>query len=287
MINEKVDAEMYLRGENLYRDIEYRICILLSKLFYSRGLKAALEIREALKCWAKENNFYLTVSMNSVVERVIKENMQLQGQKPVRINKGDVATIKDKFDTYEERLVALAVLCYAKVYADSDGQFTLSLSALSHWLTFQPKYLRKYIRRLIDMGYIELVSKGDVSSWYKTTVVVAMDTYVIKVPYKNIGSISMIDNDIEQLYEDAFLNSTWYTIPGCRGWYRINEDQEVKVCERIINGRHYYSKVLRPTCSSSGRLYVNLLNEDGKQIKRSLDDLYSEAKALSNRIGGI
>lgn len=287
MINEKVDAEMYLQGENLYRDIEYRICILLSKLFYSRGLKSILEIREALKYWAKEKNFYLTVSMNSVAERVIKEDMQLQGQKPVRVNKSDIATIKDKFDTYEERLVALAVLCYAKVYADDDGQFTLSLSALSHWLTFQPKYLRKYLNRLIDLGYIELVSKGDVSSWYKTTVVVAMDTYVIKVPYKNTGNISMSDNNIEQLYEDAFLNNTWYTIPGCRGWYRINDDQEVKVCERVINGRHYYGKVLHPTCSSSGRLYVNLLNENGKQIKRSIDDLYSEAKRLSSRIGGI
>lgn len=278
MINEKIDAERYLQGEGLYRDVEYRICYLLSKLFYEQGNTTVPQIRDKLKQWAQDNDFYLKVSMNSVAERVINGDAMLQGQTPVYISTSDVATIKDKFDTYEERLVALAVLCYAKAYADYNGRFTLSASALSHWLTFQSKHLRKYLNRLIDLEYIKLVSKGDINSWYKNTVVVTIDTYKMIVPFDNVGEFELVDNNIEQLYEDAFLNTTWYDVPGYRGWYRINEDKDVKVCERFINGRHYYGKVLRPSYSSSGRLYVNLLNEKGKQVKCSLDNLYLTAK---------
>ena len=278
MINEKIDAERYLQGEGLYRDVEYRICYLLSKLFYEQGNTTVPQIRDKLKRWAQDNNFYLKVSMNSVAERVINGDAMLQGQTPVYISTSDVATIKSKFDTYEERLVALAVLCYAKAYVDYNGQFTLSASALSHWLTFQPKHLRKYLNRLIDLEYIKLVSKGDINSWYKNTVVVTIDTYKMIAPFDNVGEFELVDNNIEQLYEDAFLNTTWYDVPGYRGWYRINEDKDVKVCERFINGRHYYGKVLRPSYSSSGRLYVNLLNENGKQVKCNLDNLYLAAK---------
>lgn len=279
MINERVDAEKYLRGEGLYHDIEYRICFLLSKLFYEQGNTTASQIRDKLKEWAKDNKFYLKVSMNSIIERVIEREGFLSGQTPIHISSGDVAIIKDRFDTYEERLVALAILCYAKAYADASGQFTLSVSALSHWLTFQPKHLRKYLNRLINLEYITLVTKGDINSWYRSTVVITIDTYKINAPYDAAaGEFELIDNNIEQLYEDAFLDTTWYSIPGYRGWYKINEAKDVKVCERVIGERHYYGKVLQPTASTSGRLYVNLLNENGKQIKCSLDNLYELAR---------
>ena len=146
MINELVDVKQYLNGRGLNHDIEYRICLLLSKWFYSNGAETREEIRESLKDWAKQYGFFFTVAMNGVADRVISEKMTLRGQNPVFVNQNDIDIIVKKFDTYEERIVALAVLCYAKIYTTNRGDFKLSISALASWLGMERKTVSKYIR---------------------------------------------------------------------------------------------------------------------------------------------
>ena len=147
MINERVEVRDYLQGKNLHRDIEYRICLLLAKWYYEQGNTTVSAIREKLKIWAKENNFYFNVSMNTIASRGIDGQMKLQGDFPIYINDTDIGIIQRDFDSYYERIVALAVLCYAKAYA-KDNKFKISQIALEHWLNINHRTLSKYFKML-------------------------------------------------------------------------------------------------------------------------------------------
>lgn len=266
----------YLDGENLHRDIEYRICLLLAKWFYEQGDNTVVEIREHLKQWAKDNDFYFTVAMNPIATKVITEDMHL-ADAPVYLNDEDIAAIKERFDTYSEQLIALAVLCYAKAYADDDGKFKISQRMLGHWIGMNKKTVHKYLKRLENAGYISLYEAGETSSWYQKTVVSQLNCYQLCVPYINVGNFTFCDNNVAKLYDCIFLNTqpldeVWCPIPGYNNWYWINSQGKVKVCERMMNGRRFPSKILRPFQSASGKLYYNLMC-DGVQRKVSLEKL--------------
>lgn len=268
----------YLKGENLSRDIEYRICLLLAKWFYEQGDTTILEIRNHLKEWAIENNFYFTVAMNPVASRVINDNMKLLGDTPVYISDEDIDRIIERFDTYYERMVALAVLCYGKAYADASGKFKISKRMLGQWLKFNPKTVKKYMDNLVGLGFIQLYEEGGLSSWYNKTVVSQLNTYELLVPFDNTGNYKLVDNDIVGLYHRAFskhedVQEIWTSIPGYHNWYALSSSGKVEVKEREINGRIFPAKILRPFRSSSGKIYYNLSDEDGKQKKVSLERL--------------
>lgn len=268
----------YLRGENLSRDIEYRICLLLAKWFYEHGDTTVLQIRNHLKEWAIENDFYFNVAMNPVASRVIEDNMKLLGTGDIYVSRDDILEIIDRFDTYYERMVALAVLCYGKAYADRDGKFKLSKRALGHWLGFNQKTIKKYIDNLINLGYMSLYEEGGLSSWYNKTVVSQLNTYSLSVNYENTGEYKLIDNDIVSLYAEIFYGhvqdkETWMKIHGYNDWYSISNLGRVEVMEREIGGRIFPAKILRPFKSKSGKIYYNLMGEDNKQKKISVDKL--------------
>lgn len=268
----------YLRGENLSRDVEYRICLLLAKWFYEQGDTTVLEIRNHLKEWAIENNFYFNVAMNPVASRVIEGDMKLSGEDPIFVSDEDIDEITSRFDTYYERMVALAVLCYGKAYADSSGKFKISKRMLGQWLKFNPKTIKKYMDTLIALGFIRLYEEGGLSSWYNKTVVSQLNTYELLVSFENVGKYQLSDNNIADLYHRAFsghedVSEIWTSIPGYHGWYTLSSSGKVEVAEREINGRIFPAKILRPFRSSSGKIYYNLLDDDDIQKKISLEKL--------------
>lgn len=268
----------YLRGENLSRDIEYRICLLLAKWFYEQGDTTVLQIRNHLKEWAIKNDFYFNVAMNPVASRVIADNMKLLGANTVYISSEDISEIVNRFDTYYERMVALAVLCYGKIYADKDGKFKLSKRALGHWLGFNQKTIKKYIDNLINLDYISMYEEGGLSSWYNKTVISQLNTYSLSVNYENTGEYKLIENDIASLYAEIFLGhvqeeETWTRIQGYNDWYSVSNLGRVEVMAREIGDRIFPAKILRPFKSKSGKIYYNLMGEDNKQKKVSLDKL--------------
>lgn len=282
MINERAEVQQYLQGKNLHRDIEYRICLLLAKWFYEQGYKTEPEIREQLKKWAKENNFYFEVAMNPIATRVIEKDMKFLGGEDIYINTLDIELIKNNFDSYYEQITALGVLCYAKAYADEKGEFKLSQRSFSHWVGINKKTVTKYLKLLEKFKYIEKVESGAIKSWYQTTVIVQLNTYKILVPHENCGEYELKDNDIELLYSELFTdinleNEQWYDVPGYFGYYQVSSEQRVRVCRRVVNGREFPEKILNQFKSKSGKAYVNLLGEDGKQKKISVEKLLEMA----------
>ncbi len=282
MINELVEAKKYLRGEGLNREIEYRICLILAKWFYQEGATTRESLRGQLIAWAKENNFFITVAINPLCDRVISEDMKLLGQEPVRINDWDADDVVCLFDTYEERIVALAVLCYAKIYSDADGCFKLSIAALADWLCMERKTVVKYLKTLVGLNFIKQQDTSTVSSWYQKIVTSTCNTYQLNFKTTNEGEFIMEDNDIDKLYDSIFVSGEWHNIPGFNNWYMISDDGQVRVKKRSTNERLFASKILWPTVLPSGRKYVKLRNDDGKQQTCSVESLLK--LALENKV---
>lgn len=275
MINELTDVKRYLAGEGLHRDTEYRICLLLAKWYYHNGVTTREEIRERLIEWAKENDFFITVAMNPLIDKVISGDMQLLGQMPVPVSDREARIIAKKFDTYEERIVALGVLCYAKVYSDSSGAFKLSQSSLSRWLGMESRTIRKYITILRNLNFIRVNKLGNVNSWYQKTVVSRLNEYKMSFDLDEGGQYLLENNDIDKLYDDIYVSGQWHAIPGYEE-YKISDDKQVRVSKRVVGDKHYPSKILHPTVASSGRRYVYLSGDDG-QRKIAVDTLYNMA----------
>lgn len=272
MINERVEVRDYLQGKNLHRDIEYRICLLLAKWYYEQGNTTVSAIREKLKIWAKENNFYFNVSMNTIASRVIDGQMKLQGDFPIYINDTDIGIIQRDFDSYYERIVALAVLCYAKAYA-KDNKFKISQIALEHWLNINHRTLSKYFKMLEEFDYIGKVQGGDIHSWYNKYVVAESYTYEILVPCENTGKYQLVDNNIFDLYDIIFNgvdlhNEEWYPIEGYNDWYEISSAGRVRAKEREIDGRLFPAKILlQQNMKTAKSKYVYLFDEHTKKQK--------------------
>lgn len=274
MINEMTDVKRYLEGQGLSHDIEYRICLLLAKWYYQNGATTRDEIRERLKAWAKENSFYFTVSMNTVADRVISGQMKLLGGEPVYINEADKLIIVDKFDTYEERIVALAILCYAKTHSDRYGHFQLSQASLGKWLKMERKTIAKHIDQMVGSNFMAVVETGSVNSWYQSMVAVGCSIYELCFETINNGEWQLRDNDLHKLYDTMFVEGDWHDIPGFNGWYMISDDRQIRAKERRSCGKTYSSKILWPTTLPHGRTYINLRNEEGKQKRCSIEKLY-------------
>lgn len=272
MINERVEVRDYLQGKNLHRDIEYRICLLLAKWYYEQGNTTVSAIREKLKIWAKENNFYFNVSMNTIASRVIDGQMKLEGNFPIYINDTDIGIIQRDFDSYYERIVALAVLCYAKAYA-KDNKFKISQIALEHWLNINHRTLSKYFKMLEEFDYIGKVQGGDIHSWYNKYVVAESYTYEILVPCENTGKYQLVDNNIFDLYDVIFNgvdlhNEEWYPIEGYNDWYEISSAGRVRAKEREIDGRLFPAKILlQQNMKTAKSKYVYLFDEQTKKQK--------------------
>lgn len=210
--------------------------------------------------------------MKVIASRVIDGEMKLTGDQEIYVSKSDIDEIVERFDTYYERIVALGILCFAKANADSAGEFKISQSAFTHWLNLDKKTSRKYMKMLEDYGYIEKVGKIETKSWYQTMVVSSVGKYRILVPFKNSGTYILSDNNIDDLYCQAFLGYSldeeiWYPVPGYNGWYQVSNQGRVKVNEREVGGRYFSERIIKPFKSQSGKLYVNLFGEDGKQKK--------------------
>ena len=282
MINERVEVKQYLKGNNLSRRIEYRICLLLSKWFYEQGCTTVEAIRTQLIQWAKANNFYITIAMNPIAARVIRHQMKLLDYGPIRISQEDVTIIKERFDSHMERLMALSILCYSKAYGDAQGKFKLSTSMFSIWLGINKITTKKYLALLEDMEYILPVETSHVSVWYHKEAVNTLNLYRLNVPARNEGTYILKENDIHQLYAQIFegvdaSQEIWYPIPGYNGWYQISDQRRVRVCQRTVGSRTYPAKVLRLS-QKGNQSFAYLCGEDGKQRKISIDKLMAMAR---------
>ena len=208
MINEYLEVQQYLKGEGVNKECLQRICFLIACWYKELGYNK-LQIREAIFEWANRYHYFLDFSVNTIIYRVEENNAKLRRNSDIYINDDDIARIKARFDTKNVRMVALAILCYSKAFADKDGNFNLSTVSLGNWVGFSRTNISSYyLKELIDFSYVEKVNykKKKTYTWNKKTVARSL-VLKLKVPTVNEGKYKIKDNDIRALYDEVFGTS--------------------------------------------------------------------------------
>lgn len=205
-INEVIECKDYLEGRNIDTKCLYRICYMLAKWFKQEGF-SHIEIRDAIFRWGKQHNVYITYNVNKIIYTALEDKKRLKDNVVIKINQNDISEIKKRFDGNNTRLLALALLCYAKANANQDGEFSISSVALSNWLGLNRGNLSsRALSELIDFGYVERVSPAPGYVWKPADKADKYKQWNLKinVPLFNSGGVELVDNNILDLYKCIF-----------------------------------------------------------------------------------
>lgn len=159
MLNEKNEVLAILEGKRINKKRIYRSCYLLAKYFKSIGYDF-YQTRKEIFAWANKYGIFIIDDLNSIINRAYRDKNELIDEVSVSIGKQDLYEIIDRFDRYNARIAAFAIMCFAKVNANHNGEFQLSLIGLSNWIEVNYSVLvGRVIKELINFGYIKKVEK--------------------------------------------------------------------------------------------------------------------------------
>lgn len=206
LIDEKIDALNYLSGKYIYPRNLYRIYYILAKWFNSQGL-SKIEIRDSIFEWAGKYGITVKHCLNDIIDSVIDSGIPLKQDVVVRINQSDIHEINRHFDKKNTKLVALAILCYAKIYADKNKEFNLSSVPFGCWIGISDSQIRaRYFKELIDYSYMEKVSTPKNNYKWKNRDDDKTCKYKLLVDIDNSGDIVLEGNHINKLSSSIFQN---------------------------------------------------------------------------------
>ena len=201
MINELLEAEGYINGENINKEYTYRTCYLIAKYYLAQG-KSALETRELIFEWANRHSVYISSSLSGIVYKASVDGVVPRGETDVFISDGDIEEIKRRFDTKNTRMVALALLCYGKACADQNGECSLSTLALANWIGMnRGNMLNRCMPQMYGFSFISQVKpkyRWDRDGRDKMTHI------RFEVPLVNEGKYRLEDNNIAKLFSEIF-----------------------------------------------------------------------------------
>lgn len=205
MINEVYEVSQYLQGNDVTEKKLYRVRYLMAKFYKEQGLQK-FEIRDQIFDWGKKNNIYFTFSINTVIYRAFEDNRPLKNNTKVYINDTDIDFINKRFDSIKVKTVALAVLCYAKVFADKDNEFMVSTVDFANWLHMQqPHISARYIPELVDFDMLQRIDAEKCHfSWNGKKAYSKNRRYKINIALKNEGRYLLENNNILKLAEEIF-----------------------------------------------------------------------------------
>lgn len=200
MINEKQEALDYLQGKHIQKDNMYRTCLIIARYYKEEGLKH-VDIRNTIFDWAGQYHIYIKHDLNAIITYVMSNPLPLK-EKTVKINQKDRDTISRITTNPKTRLVALALLCYAKAYGNKNREFHISSVSLGAWIGMHRSQLkRRYIQELIDFEYLEELEKPKNNYTWSNP---QNTKYRIQASLHNSGEYELVQNDIRKLYEEVF-----------------------------------------------------------------------------------
>lgn len=184
---------------------------MIAKWYSQEGL-SYVDIREKIFEWGNQYHVFIDCNVNSVITQALKDTKPLRSDSNIKISESDVYTIIKLFDKKSTRLVALAMLCYAKAFAEKNGEFVLSVSALANWIGMSNSNISdRILPELINFGYIEKVERKDTTFTWNKTVKIKASRFKMLVPVFNSGKYYLHDNNITELYDIIFSNRKSYS----------------------------------------------------------------------------
>ena len=205
MVNEVYEVQQYLAGNDIVISNLYRTFTLLIKWFKEQGFDSD-GIRNEIQAWAKSNGIFINYDLNNMIMKLFEKNAKANLESPIiKINENDMDVINKKFDNKKTKLTALAMLCYAKAYANKKGEFSISTVGLSAWTGLNRKVLSsRYIKELIEFKYLSLIEKPNNNrSWEKNTASQSTK-YRINHKLHNSGNMMLKENNLEILFLEVF-----------------------------------------------------------------------------------
>lgn len=206
MINEKYQVDEILSGKNIGRYSQFRICYLLAKHYKDEGL-APVDVRIKIFDWAKDKQCYITENVNNVIQSVFKENKPLVSSVNIYVSQDEIDDINKRFDLMTSKITALAILCFAKCYADKNGYVKIPQQELSAWVGVGRQHLSSnIIPELIAFGYLECPDKYQKKRHNKATdrYRYSSKTYKMAVPFTAQDGYEFDGGDILSFYQKIF-----------------------------------------------------------------------------------
>lgn len=220
LIDEVYEVQEYLNGKKVSERGRYRAAYYIARWYTQEGLDFR-ETRNKVYDWAKSTNNFIKYNVNDIVTGARQCQERLKDNITLRISEADVNRIVELFDSDKARKLALSLLCYAKVYANRDGEFTISMSALSEWIGIsRTSVSSKYLPELEALGYITRLDNTQPSTrWHHRQPVQTNKFKSIRLKINtslyNAGRFRLIHNDIDKLYDEIFTDTerTVFNLP--------------------------------------------------------------------------
>ena len=204
MINEVLEAKDYIAGKNINKNNIYRTIYLMAKYHIMQGVPIP-DIRQKIFDWGRENNIWIKYSVNDITIRAAEDRKKLYSPESVNVSSDDVARIVKLFDTPRVQCCALALLCYAKVYANKNGEFPLSSVPFSNWVGIDRSYFQRKVVKELDMfGYVKVINVPQKKPRWNEGEHLSTTRYKMLVPYDNVGEYKLNGNDIQLLFRELF-----------------------------------------------------------------------------------
>lgn len=204
MINEVLEAKDYIAGKNINKNNLYRTVYLMAKYHIMQGVPIP-DVRQKIFDWGRENNVWIKYSVNDITIRAAEDKSPLLCPESVNVSNDDVARIVKLFDTPRVQCCALALLCYAKVYANKNGEFPLSSIPFSNWVGIDRSYFQRKVVKELDMfGYVKVINVPQKKPRWGEGEHLSTTRYKMLVPYDNVGEHKLDGNDIQLLFRELF-----------------------------------------------------------------------------------
>lgn len=205
MINEVTEVRKYFIGEIDGKSL-YRVVYMMAKYHKHNGLPMRDALATILE-WVRINKVTLNFSPMSCIYAAYQNQRELDEGMKVSISEKDKNMILRFAYSESEKLLALALMCYAKAFADKKGVFKLSFSALAQWLGLDRSNLyRRHLKALIAFGYVAQHETPEaLKAWSRDGG--SGNEYELLAPYDKGGEYELIDNDIHDLCRRVFADS--------------------------------------------------------------------------------
>ena len=204
LINETLEVRDYLEGKNINKKNAYRMIYLIAKYKKEQGYAHA-EVRSFLKEWMGKNKINDVYNLNTIINNAFSDKKPITSDIIVKINQKDIDEITNRFDKRAVRIIALALLCYSKVFSDSSGEITISIRDLSNWVDVNYTYaIKSCIPELINFGYLEKIEYPAFYHWNGVRRA-NQSHFSLNVPVKNEGEYELTDNNIQEFYQRLFV----------------------------------------------------------------------------------
>lgn len=206
MINEQYQINDILEGKDLGKYTQFRITYLLARYYKDMGLPP-VDIRNKIFSWCKEHKYFISENVNNIIQLAQRDTKPFVRDVDVCVSDEEIEDIRMRFDLEKTRITALAILCYAKCYADKRGYIKLPQQELSAWVGISRQYLNRSIMpELISFGYIEEVDKFQKSRFNKLTGAYnySAKMYRLAVRFDAVDGHHFDGTDITDFYRRIF-----------------------------------------------------------------------------------